>query len=214
MKASPYLRPQRLADVVAAIQVMGSHPWDSRTIEQWQENLGKDPLSKPRRWEAVFSDHPEFFGSDENHLGKFFFLHLRRASDQTVDANLERQRELSGDEIASRKSEPGFNPRYDLARKTLAPDQIELLLRVAIDLHAREIALVGNRRWWVAPLLSLIGAAIGAWGAVRAASISKILGSDTLTSQRSKTHIQIPSGSRPSTQSLISSVASRDEASR
>jgi len=57
---SPYLsNSRRLADVLAAIQVMGAYTFSSRKYESWVEKLG-EPLSA-KEWSAIFSEHPEFF---------------------------------------------------------------------------------------------------------------------------------------------------------
>jgi len=59
-KMSPCLASdRRLADIIAAIQVMGAYPWVSRKVDRWPEKLGK-PLSA-QGWNTVFIEHPEFF---------------------------------------------------------------------------------------------------------------------------------------------------------
>jgi hypothetical protein len=56
---SPYKRPWRLHDVIAAIQFMGSSPWVSKPIQDWESSLGTPRSAKS--WEEVLRDHPEFF---------------------------------------------------------------------------------------------------------------------------------------------------------
>ena len=163
MNKSPYLRHQgRLADVIAAIQVLGSHLWDSREIKDWKKNIGDEPLSA-NSWESVFSDHPEFFGSDSRVNKTFYFLRLRRAYEQTVDTKT--SKELSENEITQYKSSKSYNPD-DLARRVLTPNQIEMLIKAAVELQVSAPALEDRKRWWI-PLacaaLSFSGALLGSW---------------------------------------------------
>lgn len=66
---SPYLSHQhRLADVVAAIQVMGIYSYSARTIDSWAEILGQKPRSASS-WGSIFNEHPEFFGRDWKKMG-------------------------------------------------------------------------------------------------------------------------------------------------
>jgi hypothetical protein len=75
---SPYLIDQRLADVLAAIQVMGSTTWDSRPMKDWQLYLHQRPVSA-ESWEKIFEEHPEFFGARDHQSGiRHHFLLLRR----------------------------------------------------------------------------------------------------------------------------------------
>ena len=61
---SPYLsNSRRLADILAAIQVMGAYTFASRKYDAWVEKLG-DPLSA-KSWNFIFSEHPEFFSVSE-----------------------------------------------------------------------------------------------------------------------------------------------------
>src|SRR5437867_10880401 len=98
---SPYLIPNRLPDVLAAIQVMGSHLWDSREMKHWMENLGEKPQSADL-WESVFAAHPEFFGRDTLKDGRtLYVLRLRRSFENTMDEKT--RAEVSADEIARLK---------------------------------------------------------------------------------------------------------------
>jgi hypothetical protein len=58
---SPYLKhSSRLADIITAIQVMGSYPQRvSRKLEKWEKRLGA-PISAPK-WDDIMKEHPEFF---------------------------------------------------------------------------------------------------------------------------------------------------------
>ena len=154
MRRSPYLKHQdRLADVMTAIQVLGSQKWDSREIKDWKSNLGDKPQSA-NDWQSIFSDHPEFFGSDNCDDKTFYFLRLRRAYEQTVDT--ETSKELSEQEITEYKARETYNPD-SLARRVLNPNQIETLIKAAVELQARAAALETANRWWIPVLCAALG---------------------------------------------------------
>jgi len=157
---SPYLaHPQRLADVLVAIQVMGSSLWDSREIKDWQAQLGDRPQSLSG-WEALFAQHPEFFGSHERDGGRMLhWLRLRRAYERTIDP--ESFSELLPEEIEQLKTSGAF-AKARLARRALSPAQVEALMKTAIELQVRAGALEDRSRWW----LPLLAAVVGFLGAV------------------------------------------------
>jgi hypothetical protein len=135
--SSPYLdSPNRLADILAAIQVMGSYPLATRNESKWQEKLGS-PLSAPS-WVTVFEKHPEFFRvNDEGGIT----LRWRHGYDRifrTTD-----QRELLRAELDALSEED----RKELTRKPLTEAQIETLLNAASELHTRAIAYAQERKW-------------------------------------------------------------------
>jgi hypothetical protein len=129
---SPYLnRPTRLADVLTVIQVFATHPWDSRTIDDWKMNLGDQPQSGDN-WEAVLSKHPEFFGTNDHNDIRYHFLRLRRAYERTIDISSSNRDELTGDNLLTFKGEDKL---WDgrLARKPLSASQTETLIKAAIE---------------------------------------------------------------------------------
>jgi hypothetical protein len=159
-KKSPYLSdPHRLADILAAIQVFGSHRWDSREMKDWQEHLGEKPQSG-KSWELVLAEHPEFFGT---YLGKqgqmYHYLRLRRAYERTVDPDT--LRELTDVDIRDLRDR-GQYATAKLARKALAGSQVEALMKTAIELQVRAAALEDRTKWW----LPLAAAALGFAGAL------------------------------------------------
>lgn len=83
-------------------------------------------------------------------------LRWRHAYDRTYDAN--KGKELTGDEID--KLSP--DAKADLTRKLLTADQIEALLKTAIELHSRAIATQEESRWWIPIIASFIGGILGA----------------------------------------------------
>jgi len=150
-KRSPYLVNQsRLADLIAAIQIMGTYPWASRTVESWLEKLGQ-PASADN-WATVFGDHPEFFRLN----GQWASLRWRHGYDRTYDPK--RRTHLTDDEINSLEE----TSKESLSRAPLSPDQIDALVRTALDMHARAIAHAEERRWLVPLLVGLLGGILGA----------------------------------------------------
>jgi hypothetical protein len=62
---SAYLKnPRRLADLIAAIQVLGTYKFSSRAAEKWKKRLGRTPVSAGN-WTGIFQEHPEFFTRDD-----------------------------------------------------------------------------------------------------------------------------------------------------
>jgi hypothetical protein len=173
-KQSPYLEhPQRLADILAAIQVMGTHVWDTRPVEHWSIVLGEAPRSVPtHKWEDVFERHPEFFGKEiwkrkleeEGKEVFTYYLRWRRARERTI--NPDTLGELTNAEIEELKKNGKYNETR-LARKTLTPAQIQTLLRAAIELQVRAIDFTKQSRWW----LPIASGALGFLGAIAGAML-------------------------------------------
>jgi hypothetical protein len=148
---SPYLsNSRRLADVLAAIQVMGTYTFSSQKFEAWIEKLGK-PLSA-KDWNLVFAEHPEFFRVS----GEWVSLRWRHGYDRTFSH--EQARDLTHGEIAGLTDDQ----RGKLTRKPLTSDQIEALMKTAIELHSREVAHQQERRWLSPLLFGLLGVVLGA----------------------------------------------------
>src|ERR1043166_5648521 len=157
---SPYLSSHRLADVLAAIQVMGSTVWDSRPIEHWKPHLGDVPQSASS-WEEIFTQHPEFFGVREWQGRNTYFLRLRRAYERTIDpVSL---KEISDQQLEELKRQNKYD-ETKLARRALTPSQVEALMKTAIELQVRAAALADRTRWWIplaAAVLGFLGAIVG-----------------------------------------------------
>ncbi|CAN7448677.1 hypothetical protein [Rhizobacter sp. LjRoot28] len=147
---SPYLsNSRRLPDVLAAIQLMGAYTFSSLKYEAWVDKLG-GPLSA-KDWRVIFSEHPEFFRlSDE-----WVSLRWRHGYDRTYSH--EQGRDLTHDEISTL----GEDQRGKLTRKPLTSDQLEALMKTAIELHSREIAHQQERRWLSPLLFGLLGIVLG-----------------------------------------------------
>ncbi len=147
---SPYLKHNhRLAEVLAAIQVLGAYAWASRKSASWSEKLGNS-LSAPN-WNQIFEEHPEFFRVS----GEWVSLRWRHGYDRNF--SIEAARELSHAEVEALTGDQ----RDGLTRRTLTSDQIEALMTTAIELHNRAIAHAQERRWLIPLLFALLGTIIG-----------------------------------------------------
>ena len=155
---SPYLvKNGRLADVIAALQALGSYEWASRKVERWHEKLG-DPRSA-EDWSEIFEAHPEFFRLN----GDWASLRWRHAYDRVYVPG---ERELSSVEVEQMSK---ADKDEQLSRRPLTSNQIQALMTTAIDLHSRSIAHQQEVRWWVAyatqvsvAVFGLLGVALGA----------------------------------------------------
>lgn len=151
---SPYLRDWRLADVIAAITLMGTYPYASLPWQDWADRLGP-PKSAPD-WRTVFGEHPEFFRLSAEEA-EWASLRLRFGFDRVY--SVREGRELP---FEKRQNIPLESDEYkDLSRRPLAPDEIEALTKIAIELHARAIAQEGERRWLTPLLFGLLGTIVG-----------------------------------------------------
>lgn len=173
MKKSAYLEhEQRLADIMAAIQVMGTHIWDTRPIEDWVKVLGERPLSvETGKWQDLFEKHPEFFGKEiwsrkkreEGIEVYLYYLRWRRAYERTIET--ESLKELTSDEIERLKADKTYNERK-IARKALTPEQVGTLLTAAIGLQDQAFEFEARKRWWLTLVISLGTALLGLLGVV------------------------------------------------
>jgi hypothetical protein len=147
----PYLKNSgRLADLLAAIQVLGAFEFAARDIEKWERRLGRKPKSA-NDWKDVFLDHPEFFTCDDDQK---IALVWRRSF--TRDYDTENKCAVLGEElVAMKKAERVKGAAGRISRKPLDTGQIELLCNLAIHLHEREIQHKQEKRWWIAGVVGI-----------------------------------------------------------
>src|SRR5687767_14487112 len=55
-----YLKKERLADVIAAIQALGAYKYYKLDFDEWADRITGDK-AKSDYWKDVFKEHPEFF---------------------------------------------------------------------------------------------------------------------------------------------------------
>ncbi|WP_457096841.1 hypothetical protein [Lysobacter sp. P5_B9] len=157
---SGYLRrPERLADLIAAIQVMGTYRFAVRRLDRWEKRLGRIPLSAVS-WCEVFAQHPEFFTvirerAPHQSNNPNVSLVWRRSKERNFDthehATVPREAAVA---IAQRDPE---DDAQQLSRAPLDSSEISMLVNLAVDLHERELKHKQERRWWFAALVAIAG---------------------------------------------------------
>ena len=65
--ANAYLKPSRLQDVVAALQLLGSYKKYKLSPKDWEPVLENRP-SSAESWKTIFDEHPEFFRTNDKAL--------------------------------------------------------------------------------------------------------------------------------------------------
>ena len=163
---APYLTPGRLANVLAAIQVMSSAERPERLIEDWAFEFDRNRDAETvKRWADVFSKHTEFFLTYtlDKDPRKKAALRLRYAY-KVYDS--QKGREYTPEEMHALPKEQ----RDLLTTKPLTGDQIGMLMNAAIELNARALAEQSAKRYWIPILTGAMGVAgaivtflIGAW---------------------------------------------------
>jgi hypothetical protein len=147
-----YLRnPARLADLIAAIQVLGTYKFSSRPAERWLNRLGRKPVSA-EAWIEIFESHPEFFTRDNQNLVSLVW---RRNKERNYDTH--ERRILSHQEAQALKAIDPEVTAERLSRPPLDTDEISKLIDIAISLHEREIKHHQERRWWYAAVIGAAG---------------------------------------------------------
>ena len=151
---SPYVdTPARLADVVAAIQAMGTYKYYKLPFEGWARRITGTKEAAPH-WKKVIEEHPEFFrvSSGEDRASLIWRRNYRRR--YHVDLG----RELSNEEYDDLT--PG--EREDrVSRLPLNSSDISTLITAAIELHTRALERKKDDRWWVTPATAVVAAIIG-----------------------------------------------------
>ena len=150
---SPYLKhSQRLGDVLAAIQVMGTYQSDNNSPDEWEKAIG---TIREGAWSDVFMQHPEFFRTDKDNKVSLVW---RRARDWRWDKQT--RNKITQDEFDSWSQEQRDNR---LAREPLTPEQSAKLMEIAINIQTQAIARRAELRWWVPMLAGLAGVLLGAF---------------------------------------------------
>jgi hypothetical protein len=169
MANAGYLEKDRLALVIAAIQIMGVSDRAAGSLNRWineldaSEALPPDRLerlsvhySDRKKWAAVFDQHPEFFKTysvkGEPHVA------LRWRFSQSIKYD-------PGTETAEFPSpiEPGKDDeRTRIARQPLTAEQIAVLITTAIELHGHAAGQQQPMQQTRPLLLCAFGALLGA----------------------------------------------------
>jgi hypothetical protein len=173
MAKSQYLEKDRLANVIAAIQILGVSECASGTVDRWAAELEASEELTPKqiehtpvrfgdrkKWQTIFEQHPEFFKSYTTRGEPRVVLRWRYA--QTVNGHGELNGEAHG--AAETKGESKSEDPYDLTKvpsRPLNADQIQVLINTAIELHGRELAAAQPADRFRTPLLTVAGALVG-----------------------------------------------------
>ena len=64
---NPYLKTNRLQDVVATLQFLGSYKDYKLSVSDWEPKLENRPVSAGS-WKEIFDEHPEFFRTNDKYL--------------------------------------------------------------------------------------------------------------------------------------------------
>ena len=142
-----YLKPGRLADVIALIQLLAFDPKGYPSAVRMRRRLGRAPLSAST-WLEIAKDHPEFFRA--------------RTKEEDPDRK-ERAALIIRYVIGKIEDEKG-----EKARPPLQPAMASNLFEMAADLHAKQCA---HRDRWHPWLFGSLGAGIAFAGQVIAAWI-------------------------------------------
>lgn len=148
MKASPYLNSHnRLAEVIAAIQVMGSYKFYKLTFADWADRISGD-VNEADKWKKVFIEHPEFFRIDQTKQKASLVWRRNHPKNYDVD----NRKEISKNEFLSLSKEN----KSRISRTPLSNEDISMLIETAINMHTRALQLKQDIRWWIPIAIGLI----------------------------------------------------------
>lgn len=150
---SPYLSSdERLADVIAAIQAMGTYKFYKLDFKAWADRISGDE-TQADHWRLIFEQHPEFFRLDSPRQRASLVWRRQRQKLYDVDADQNipkaQLQNLSADQ------------RQRLSRMPLKSDELAMLISTAINLHARALEHKQDSRWKISAGLGFLGAVAG-----------------------------------------------------
>lgn len=153
-KTSPYLAAHdRLADVIAAIQAMGTYKFYKLDFAGWADRISGANSEAPH-WKEVFEQHPEFFRLDSQR--EKASLVWRRQHQKLFDVDKEST-------IARAEFKGLSNAQKErISRMPLRSDEIATLISTATNLHSRALEHKQDARWWITGGIGLAGVIIGA----------------------------------------------------
>lgn len=157
MAENPYLKPGRLADVIAAITALGNYRYYKLTFEKCADRISNKPKDA-ERWGKILADHPEFFRISPT--DQKASLVWRRQHPKRYDPK--HSIEISREEFDALSTEE----RNGITRRPLEASEITALINVAVDLHERALDQKKASRWWIPILtatLAFAGGLAGGW---------------------------------------------------
>ena len=157
-RRTPYLdEPQRLAEVIAAIQAMSSYKFYKLGFAPWAVRIFGDE-ARADQVRRICRDPPEFFRIDTT--GDKASLVARRQRRRVYHVDLERNLSSDDDDQALYHA---AKSKGRLSRSPLSSDETAALIATAIELHARELEQSASRKWWL-PLATAVVSALAALG--------------------------------------------------
>lgn len=151
---NPYLVGNRLADVIAAIQVMGTYKFYKLPFDGWADRISGTNDTQ-EHWKKVFEEHPEFFRLDSTR--EKASLVWRRQYPRRYHVDLEKKlSQAEYDNLSVREKQER------LSRVLITSEDIKALVATAISLHSRALEEEKESRWWIPLLVSGGGGLIGA----------------------------------------------------
>lgn len=154
---SPYLKAQRLPDVMAALQVMALEEPAEHPVKKWAEKLSRNTsYVSVRRWGSVFEEHPEFFLSYHLNGEEAEPKAVLRARYINRDYDRVARRCLAPEDIKALSA----TERANLTFAPLGNEALNNLMKAAMEMHSRAIAANADQRWWVPIAPSVITAAM------------------------------------------------------
>lgn len=154
MSESPYLKDDhRLADVIAAIQAMGTYKYYKLDFAGWSDRISGDE-KQAEYWRKVFEEHPEFFRLDSRRERASLVWRRQHQKLFNVDTEVK----------ISREEYKGLSDadKARISRTPLTSNELATLVKAAIDLHSRALERKRDSRWWVAGVFGLAGVILGA----------------------------------------------------
>ena len=153
MMASPYLKDNRLSEVIAAVTAMGLYRYYKLSYQDWAERIANAP-NKGEHWGQLFAEHPEFFRIDQER--KKASLVWRRQNPKCYDP--QQSKLMTKQEVEAL----AVDERRSLSRSPLAASEITALISIAVNLHDRALEQSKANDWWKAVMLSGLLAFLGA----------------------------------------------------
>lgn len=154
MSKSPYLKEQRLADIIAAIQVMGTYKFYKLDFSGWSKRItGLE--SNADYWKNVFEEHPEFFRL--NNEQQKVSLVWRRSYQRNF--HVDKEKILTRAEV---NDLPSAEKNTRVSRAPLTNSDTATLISTAVDLHSRAIESEKEKRWLLPSLVTVLAVCLGA----------------------------------------------------
>lgn len=152
-KKNPYTEnDNRLADVIAAIQVMGTYKFYKLGFSGWADRIeGKE--DKFDYWKLIFEQHPEFFRLDSarNKASLVWRRNYQKLYDVDTETKISREKYNS----------LTIEQKDRISRTPLTNADISTLVSTAINLHSGEINHKKDSRWWISGAIGLAGVVLG-----------------------------------------------------